>query len=490
VNSRGRFAPYVIGTGLLASAAAAAAFAGYAMVVGEPARGFLICALITLPAGAALRRSGRARAEPSRREALLSVLLCWLLLPLAAAVPFALSGGLGWLDAVFESMSGFTTTGATVLVDFAAVPNSLLLWRALSQWVGGIGILVLFVAVFPQLRIAGRQMYFAEAPGAAEEPLAPRIRHAATAVLSLYGALTVACALAYAMFGMSPFDAVAHSLTTVSAGGFSTQAEGFAAYGSAGLEWVAILFMFLAGISFVLLYRALAGRPRALARDQEFRLYCAILLAAAAVVWLILASGQAGSGSLRQAIFQAVSVLTSAGFASADYALWPQSAQAVLLMLMFIGGSTGSAGGGVKVARWLIIAKVAIREVRRTLHPRAVLPVQVGRRVVSEEVLRAVAGFITLYVALFAFLTVALVFAGEEMTVAFSAAIAAIGNTGVGLSEVGPMGNFAGLEPVSRGLLIFGMFAGRLEVVTVFVIFVPGWWRLPRDKRPRRAGRG
>ncbi|MBX3143452.1 MAG: TrkH family potassium uptake protein [Trueperaceae bacterium] len=484
-DKRGRFAPYVLGSSLLVLGATAALFATGAAVFGEPLTGFMVCALVALPVGFGLRFMGRAGAEPSRREAIATVLLLWSLLPIGAAIPFTVAGPLSPLNALFEAMSGFTTTGGSVIADLSAVSNTLLLWRALSQWVGGVGILVLFVAVFPQLAIAGRQLFFAEAPGANDDlRLLPRLQTTALAVISVYSATTLACAAAYTLFGMTPFEAVAHALSTVSAGGFSTRAEGFMAFDNAGLEWVAICFMFLAGVSFALLYRAFSGRPRSLLRDPEFRLYSVISVSAGLVIAAVLASqsGLAPLDAVRHGLFNALSVMTSTGYATDDFGAWIPSAQSVLVMLMFIGGSTGSAGGGVKVGRWLIIAKIAIREVRHALHPRAVLPITLGKRPVSDAVLRSVSGFITLYIGLFAMLTMALVFSGHSFITSFSAAAAAIGNGGVGLDQVGPLGSFASLEPFARGLLIFGMYAGRLEVITVFVIFVPSWWQRPRRR--------
>src|SRR5690606_25784436 len=392
---------------------------------------------------------------------------------------FMISLDMSFLTAMFESMSGFTTTGATIITDYAAVPATLFMWRAMAQWVGGIGILVLFVAVFPQLAIAGRQMFFAEAPGPSEERLSPRLRHTAAAVLAVYSGLTAACIAMYLLFGMLPSDAVAHALATVSAGGFSTHAQGFAHYASPALEWTAIVFMFLAGVSLTLLYRSLMGRPILLLKDAEFRSYTVILAVAAAVLALQLAQ-RYGADAVRHGVFHAISVMTSTGFASVDFVTWALPSLAVLLVLMLIGGSAGSASGGIKVVRWLIVIKNTVREVRRTLHPRAVLPVRVGTSVVSEEVLRSVAAFITLYVGLFAASTLVLVVFGSSFEVALTASIASIGNVGPGFGHIGPMGSFADLHPVSIGVLTFVMYAGRLEVVTVFVVFMPEWWRIPR----------
>jgi len=478
-GTRGRFAPYVLGTALLALAAVAAAFCLYALIADEPAAGFVITIFAAGVPGVALRLLGRAAAEPTRREAIAGVLLTWSLVPIIGAIPFIFAIDFGVINALFESMSGFTTTGATVITDFGAVPDTIFLWRAVSQWIGGIGILVLFVAVFPQLAIAGRQMFFTEAPGPNDERLTPRLRHTAAAVLAVYSGLTLICGAAYLLLGMTPFDAVVHALATVSAGGFSSHAAGFGYFASPALEWVAVVFMFLAGVSLPLIYRTVSGRPLLPLRDSEFRAYTAILLLASAVLSLLLWP-VAQADAVRQAAFHAVSIMTSTGFAAEDFAAWAPPMLAVLLVLMLVGGSAGSASGGVKVVRWLIIAKNTVREIRRTLHPRAVLPVRVGNSIVPEDVLRAVAAFITLYVGLFAVSTVALVMFGAEFDVALTASLAAIGNVGPGFSSVGPMESYAGLHPVSRALLTFVMFAGRLEVVTVFVVLMPGWWRLPR----------
>jgi trk system potassium uptake protein TrkH len=480
---RGRFSFYVIGAGLLGLAIIMLVFSGYAFIVGESWSGFEITLVISAILGAITLRIGSRRAEPSRREALLTVLLLWLVFPAIGAIPYVASGYFSPLNAFFESMSGFTTTGATVLLDFETFPRSLFMWRALTQWFGGVGIIVLFIAVLPQLAIAGRQLFFAEAPGPTEEKLTPRLRNTANAVLIVYVGLTVICAVAYLAGGMSLYDALAHAFTTLAAGGFSPNGLSFEGFDSAVLDWVAVVFMTFAGANFALLYRAFSGRPSDLWRDAEFRAYLSIAvllsLGLAASLWRLYGAADA----LRHGFFQGLSILTTTGYASVDFAQWPEQSQLFLLLLMFIGGSAGSAAGGIKVVRWLIIAQHTAREVRRTLYPRVVMPVRVGNRLVSEEIVRAVAAFITLYVGLFIVTTSVLVVFGADFETALTASIACIGNIGPGLSQVGPMDNFAALHPVSRGLLIFGMYAGRLEVVTVFVLLDPKGWRLPKTWR-------
>lgn len=477
---RGRFAPFIVGAGLLALAAAMIVFVVYALLAREPLAGFAVTAAASGLVGALLVRFGSARAEPTRREALVGVLLLWFVMPLFGAIPYAMSDAFTPLNALFESMSGFTATGATVLVDFSKPSSTLFMWRALTQWFGGIGILLLFIAVFPQLAIAGRQLFFAETPGPTEERLTPRLRNTANAVLVVYASLTVLCTLAYLAAGMPLFDAIAHAFTTVSAAGFSPEARSFETFQTPAIEWVAIVFMLFAGANFALQYRAITGRPRDLFRDAEVRAYLIIIAIATATLTLFLWQDEAFWRTLRTGLFQVLSILTTTGYASVDYALWDERAQMVLLVLMFLGGSAGSAAGGIKIARWLIIGQNTAREVRQALHPRAVLPVRVGDRKVPEEVIRAVAAFLTLFVGLFAVSVVVLVAFGADFVTAFSASIAAVGNIGPGLAGVGPMASFAELHPVSRGVLIFDMYAGRLEIVTVFVIFTSGWWRLPR----------
>jgi len=452
----------------------------------EPSLGFFAGALIGSALGLPMWRWARASdprhsTEPSRREALLALVIGWLAVVALGALPYLGAGALGWLDALFESMSGFTTTGATTLRDFTSVGPVLFLWRALSQWLGGIGIIVLFVGLFPFLAVAGRDLFFAEAPGPTEERLTPRLRNTAVALLTVYSALTIAAIIAYRLAGMSPYDALAHALTTLSAGGFSPNPGSFEAY-AASIVWLGALFMLLAGSNFALLYRALLGNPTRLLHDPELRAYLLVVaLLGTGTVLTLGNEGWAWRDALRDGLFQTLSILTSTGFASVDFAGWSPQSQTWLLFAALIGASAGSAAGGVKLVRWLVLLQHVRREVRTALHPRAVLPLHLGGQVIPERIVHAVIAFVTLYALLFLAGSGALVLLGIDPVSAFSATIACLGNIGPGSGAVGPMESFAWLHPGAKGILIVLMLAGRLEVVTLFTLATRDAWR------PRRS---
>jgi trk system potassium uptake protein TrkH len=479
---RGRFAPFVLGIGLTGLAMIGFLFAAYAAGLREPAEGFLWLAAVAAALGLPLLRFNAVGAEPTRREALVGVLLLWSVLPAVGSLPYVVTGQMHPISALFESMSGYTATGATAMTEreFETFTESLFMYRAFSQWLGGVGIIVLFIAVFPQLAIAGRQLFFAELPGPTEERLTPRLRSTAAAVIAVYLTLTFTAIIAYVLAGLPLYDAIAHTFTTVSAAGFSPHTESLGGYGLAAAEWVAIFFMTVAGVSFILSYQALTGNLMPLWRDAELRVYLAIILGAATLMFFALEGVYDAPERVRHSLFQVISILTTTGYSSVDFAQWPDRAQALLVMLMFVGGSAGSAAGGIKIVRWLIVSKNTVRELQGALHPRAVMPLRIGSRIVPESVLRSVAAFITIYVAMFATLTVILVWLEADFVTAFSAAIACLGNVGPGLAGVGPMAHYDHLHPASRLLLTFAMFVGRLEVITVFVLFTPRFWHLPR----------
>jgi trk system potassium uptake protein TrkH len=439
------------------------------------AAAFAATAAASFLIGLVLARRRGARRDLGRIEAMAVVSLCWLLVAMLGAVPYV-QQSFSPVDALFETMSGFTTTGSTIFLvdDFARVSRGLLFWRALTQWVGGMGIIVLFVAVFPVLAVAGRQMFFAEAPGPVDEALTPRIRHTASALWRLYIALTAAQAtLLWAVGGMSAFDAACHSFTTLAAGGFSPHPESLAGYGAAS-QWICTVFMFVAGASFALQYRALR-RPALLVQDPEFRAYTWIVLLSAALVAALNAvpRGQETEAALRHALFQVASVITTTGYASEDYALWEPAPLMVLGALLFIGGCAGSAGGGPKVVRIMVLGKFLAREVLFALHPRAVRVVRLGGRVIPSDTLRGIVGFLVAYMAVFAFTAMVAAVVENDLTIGITGAITTLGNTGPGFGPLGPMGTFAGLSTLTKLLFTAAMWIGRLEVMTVLVLFHP-----------------
>ncbi len=473
---RGRFLPFMLGWALAGLGLLLGLFAGLAALLSEPWLPFVLCGLIAAAPGGLLLSFGRAHSEPSRRTALLSILLLWLLVPAFGALPYLLGGQLGALDALFEGMSGFTTTGASVMPDLRGVPESLLLYRSLTQWLGGIGIIIVFVAVFPQLGVAGRQLFVGEEPGPREDRLSPRLRFASGALLSIYVSLTVLAFLSYWLAGMGALQAAAYAFSTLAAGGFAAMPDSAGTFDLPIFEFIALVFMLLAGTNFTLQYRAWQGRFRESLRDVEFRTYLLVAAAGTGVLLLLLA----GSGGVLKAAFQVVSVITTTGFTASGMTEWPQQAQLLLLALMFVGGCAGSAAGGIRIMRWLIVLRSTGKEVQRMLHPRAALPLKIGHRLITPEVLRSTAAFFTVYVLLVAVSAFALTLLGLEHVSSFSAALGSVGLVGFGFTADGQLLDFASLPGAAKAVLMFDMYAGRLEIVTLAVLLVPGFWRLPR----------
>lgn len=445
------------------------------------AGGFVAAGVIAAGLGETMRRVGTFDDRPAQRiEGLAIVSLTWLVVAIVGAVPYVWVG-IGPVDALFESMSGFTTTGATTLADFSRYGRGIFLWRALTQWLGGMGVIALFVAVLPRLAIAGRQLFFAEAPGPIEDTLTPQVRRTAAALWRLYVGLSIAEVAALTLAGMPLYDAVCNTMTTLAAGGFSPNPASIAGYANPVAEWIIAAFMFLAGANFALQYRVLRGQPLVLVRDDEFRSYVGVVLAGAALVALFL--WQAGTGTadaIRHALFNVISIVTTTGFASVDFQSWNDQAKAVLLAVMFVGGCAGSAGGGMKVVRLLLVARFAVAELRRVLHPRALLPVKLNGRVVPEDVIRDVLAFVACYLAIFVMCALTVAGLGTDLLTGITASIATLGNIGPGFNLVGPMGHYGQLHPVSKIVLTAAMWLGRLEVITVLAILRPEVWRQAR----------
>ncbi|OFW12566.1 MAG: hypothetical protein A3F70_04130 [Acidobacteria bacterium RIFCSPLOWO2_12_FULL_67_14] len=446
--------------------------------------GFLVAFATTAIAGVLMRRAGGPAGDDieqlRRVDGMAIVAATWLLIAHLGAIPYVWAG-VDPIDALFESMSGFTTTGATVFTDFAAFGRGIFFWRALTQWLGGLGVIALFVAILPRLAIAGRELFFAEAAGPTDEKLTPKLRQTAIALWQVYVALSVAEVMALLLAGMPLFDAVCHAFTTLAAGGFSPHPLSIAGYNSAAVDWIITGFMFAAGANFAIQYRAARGGHVALVQDEEFRAYLAVtVIAVVALLPFLAMDGLTPLEALRHASFQAVSILTTTGYASVDFELWSDQAKMVLFILMFVGGCAGSAAGGPKVVRHILMARLTMRELKRTLHPRGVLPVKLGGHVVPEHTLRDVQVFMLFYMLAFAVGATVVVALGADLISGITASIACLGNIGPGLNAVGPMANFADLHPVSKIVLTLEMWIGRLEVITVLVFFRSEPWRSAR----------
>jgi trk system potassium uptake protein TrkH len=438
---------------------------------------FVFSAATSTGVGLLLRRIGERPPDLRRPDALAVVAFTYLVLGVAGALPY-LFVGLTPIDALFESMSGITTTGATVLTDFSRYGHGILFWRALSHWLGGMGVITLFVAVLPKLAIGGRDLFFAEASGPTEETLTPQIRKTAAALWWVYLALTAVAVVALLVAGLPLYDAIVHAFATVAAGGFSPHPQSVMGYQRHAVEWTLTVFMFLAGANFALHYRVVFTRSTRIFRDEELVAYAGLVAFASAAVtsFLVRDGGLPLGDAVRLATFQVVSVITSTGFATADFATWDDRSRAVLLTLMFVGGCAGSAAGGLKIVRVILIARYALQELRRTLHPRAVLPVKLGGRVVPEPVMRSVLVFFLLYLLAFVVVAAAVTGAEGDVEIGVTGAIGALANGGPGFGAIGPMGSYAGLTPVSKVVLITAMWLGRLELLTVLVFLGPRVW--------------
>ena len=480
---------HVVSLILIAVSGALAVTAVVAFLYGDgDGVAFLISAAIPLVLGGIGYWLTDVSRDLSVKEGYAVVAFAWLSVGLAGALPFLLTGVVDSpVAALFESISGFTTTGATVFGDIEALPHGILLWRSLTQWLGGMGIIVLGIAILPYLGVGGMQLFRAEVPGPTPERLQPRIAQTAKLLWYVYAGITGAQVVLYLLGGLPLFEAVTHAFTTMSTGGFSPKSASIAEYDSAYIQYVTIVFMFLAGVNFALHYRAFSTRGRIYVRDAEFRFYGTALLTATAVVTVLvfLAGGARAVGIervIRNALFQVVSIGTTTGYVTADYELWPMGAQLVLLGLMFMGGMSGSTGGGVKTVRIHVLLRHVVSEFKKSVHPRAVVATRVGPKVVGESVLLNVLAFLLLFIILYAAGVLVLALLGHDLPTAVGASAAAIGNIGPGLGEVGAVDNYGWMGPASHGVLMFLMVAGRLELFTILLLFHPDLWRGVRWK--------
>ncbi len=470
---------------------------GVALWYGEPLWPFLATGAGTSLVGLALERvTSRSGRHLGVREGFLVVSAMLLMTAAFASIPYLLAGGeqlADPIDAYLEGMSAATTTGASVVTDYDDMSRSIAMWRQFTQWLGGMGIIILAVAVLPRLRVGGRQMMESELPGPEISALGERIRETARRLWALYVILTVVLTLLLAALGwsgiddeMTPYEALAHAFSTMPTGGFSTKVDSIAAFSPAA-QWIIAAFMFLAGVNFVLLYRGVVRqRPRLFVRDEEFRLYLALTVAASAALLVELwAYGlDGGEEAVRTAVFQAVSLITTTGFATTDFALWPVVMLLTLFALMFSGGSAGSTTGSIKIVRHLLLGKILRRELDQTVSPEVVLPIRLNGAAVDERTLRAIAAFILLYVGIWAagasIIAVDSAIAGLPLSALDTLAVSAsaLGNGGPGFGITGPFGSFAPLGDVSKITMIALMWLGRLEIIPVVVLFTRHYWRL------------
>lgn len=412
-------------------------------------------------------------------DGFLLVSLAWFLTSILGSIPFIVTGVVSNpADALFESVSGFTTTGATIFANVETLPRAILFWRAMTHWLGGMGIVVLTVALIPLLGVGGFQLLKAEAPGPEKDKITPKITATAKILWFIYIGLTALEILLLMIGGMNWFDAVTHAFATMATGGFGTKNASIAYYNSAWIDWVITVFMILAGMNFSLYYRLLQGKIQDIIKNTELKVYLAIILIASLLIALtLLPKYNTMAEALRFSSFQVASILTTTGFATADFDLWPSFAKAVLLVLMFIGGCSGSTGGGIKVVRHVVLFKQAGNEIRRLLHPRGVFSIQLNGRVGRKDVVYGVAGFVFLYMALVFTVTMVVTISGADLISALSTALVTVGNIGPGFGIVGPSQNYAHYPDYVKLVCSFAMIAGRLELWTVFILFTPEFWR-------------
>jgi trk system potassium uptake protein TrkH len=442
---------------------------------------FIYSSLICFSVGGLLFCSCQSQKDLSVREGFAVVTFGWTFFAVFGALPYLFSGAIpSPLDAFFETMSGFTTTGSTILTDIEALPKSLLFWRSLTQWLGGMGIIVLSLAILPMLGVGGMQLFKAEVPGPTADRLRPRIQDTAKLLWGVYLLLTAAETLLLMLGGMNFFDAICHSFATLATGGFSTRNASVGAYNSSYIDGVITLFMILAGINFTLHFQLLRGRLREFHRNEELRCYIGLILFASIAIigfnWHAGSYQQLGE-NIRYSLFQVASIMTTTGFGTADYETWPILPQYILVLLMFIGGCAGSTGGGMKVARILLLFKHAQVQLFRLIHPRAIRLVKLGSRPVDKEVLQSILGFFALFIGIFVFASLLMAACGMDLVSGGAAVIACLSNIGPGLGSVGPVDNFAHVPALGKSVLIFCMLMGRLELFTVLVLFFPSFWR-------------
>lgn len=465
--------------------------AGIAWYYDEPVLiGFLISSAVCVLTGIPLWLFFKKERRLTNKDGFAIVAFSWLLAAALGAIPFYLTGIIPNItDAFFESMSGVTTTGATIIgsqVTLPHLPNgieslpmSVLFWRSFIQWIGGMGIIVFYIAILPLLGVGGVQLFRAEVPGPVADKIRPRVKETARFLWMTYLGFTFAEIVLLSMSGLSWFDSICHAFTTMPTGGFSTRNASIGAFQNPVTHYIIILFMLIAGVNFTLHFRAITGNVKTYFRDKEFLFYIGLIFTVTFIIFLSLGASRNDwtHGHFLDALFQTVSILTSSGYSTADYELWTFFAQFLLLNLMFIGGMGGSTGGGMKIVRFMLILKYAASETRRMLHAKAIIPIHIGDRFISEDIIRNTLGFFLFYISIFAITSITLTAMDLDIVSAVSVAAASIGNIGPALGEFGPTDNYALLHPIGKWMLTFCMLLGRLEIFTIMVIFSRTFWK-------------
>ncbi|MDX1520639.1 MAG: potassium transporter TrkG [Anaerolineae bacterium] len=415
-----------------------------------------------------------------KREGYLIVSLGWIVLSAFGSLPFIFSGAIpNFTDAFFETISGFTTTGASILDNIESLPKGILFWRSMTHWIGGMGIIVLSLAILPILGIGGMQLFVAEVPGPTPDKIHPRVKETAKRLWIIYFMLTLAQTVLLFVGGMTLFDAINHSFATLATGGFSTKQASVAHYTSPYIQYVIALFMYFAGVNFSLHYFALKRRFSKVWGSEEFKFYTGVILISTLIltVGLIISQNISLEQAFRDSLFTTLTIVTTTGFVTADYELWAPFLIFIVFILMFTGGSAGSTGGGVKMVRHLLIIKNSFVEMKRLLHPRALIPVRLDKRAVPPEVMFNILAFFAIYILIFIFSALVMTAIGLDFTSALASVIASLGNIGPGLGAVGPTQNYAAIPTAGKWFLSFLMLLGRLELFTVLLILTPAFWR-------------
>ena len=445
-----------------------------------------ICVLIGLPVWFFTRKNRSL----NNKDGFAIVTLAWLLVALAGAQPFYLTGAIpNFTDAWFESMSGVTTTGATIIGNIETLPNlvngieslphGVLFWRSFIQWIGGMGIIVFTIAILPLLGVGGVQLFKAEVPGPVADKIRPRINQTAKILWMVYVGFTILQVLLLGLAGMPWFDSVCHAFTTMPTGGFSTQNASIAAYSNPLIHYIIIFFMFVAGVNFTLHFRAITGNYKVHLKDYEFRVYLSIICIATLLIFFNISSANSdwSHNSFLISLFESLAMLTGTGYANADYELWPFFSQHILLIIMFFGAMGGSTSGGMKITRIILLIKYAATETRRMLHARAIIPIRIGDRFISDEVIRNTLGFSLIYLSIFVLTSFVLTAFNLDLLSAIGASASAIGNVGPAFGAFGPTDNYALLHPIGKWMLTICMLLGRLEIFTIMVLFSRTFWK-------------